>query len=111
VTPPALAIEVPTFEVKGASFTLKGKATDDTKVEDIYIFVSNQDAKVENRKVYYKSNRGAAKPGQVAFAPTIPLWPGSNLVTVVARENGDVKSSYSMFLYRPATKAASAAVR
>jgi hypothetical protein len=47
----------------------------------------------------------------VAFAPTIPLWPGSNLVTVVARENDDVKSSYSMFLYRPATKAASAAVR
>ena len=109
VTPPALAIEVPTFEVKGASFTLKGKATDDSKVEDVYIFVSNQDAKIENRKVFYKSNRGAAKPGQVAFAPTIPLWPGSNLVTVVARENGDVKSSYSMFLYRPATKAASAA--
>ncbi|HEU5056703.1 MAG TPA: MXAN_5808 family serine peptidase, partial [Kofleriaceae bacterium] len=108
VTPPALAIEVPTFEVKGSSFTLKGKATDDSKVEDIYIFVSNQDAKIENRKVFYKSNRGAAKPGQVAFAPTIPLWPGSNLITVVARENGDVKSSYSMFLYRPATKSASA---
>ena len=108
VTPPALAIEVPSFEVKGPSFTLKGKATDDTKVEDVYIFVSNQDAKVENRKVFYKSNRGAARPGQVAFAPTIPLWPGSNLVTVVARENDDVKSSYSMFMYRPATKAASA---
>jgi len=85
VTPPALAIEVPTFEINGQSFTLKGKATDDTKVEDVYIFVSNQDAKIENRKVFYKSNRGAAKPGQVAFAPTIPLWPGSNLVTVVAR--------------------------
>jgi carboxyl-terminal processing protease len=109
VTPPALAIETPTFEVKGPSFTLKGKATDDSKIEDVYIFVSNQDAKIENRKVFYKSNRGAAKPGQVAFAPTIPLWPGSNLITVVARENDDVKSSYSMFLYRPATKAASAA--
>jgi len=109
VTPPALAIEVPTFEVSAPSFTLKGKATDDTKVEDVYIFVSNQDAKVENRKVFYKSNRGGARPGQLAFAPTIPLWPGSNLVTVVARENDEVKSSYSMFLYRPAaTKSASA---
>lgn len=108
VTPPALAIEVPTFEVSAPSFTLKGKASDDSKVEDVYIFVSNQDAKVENRKVFYKSNRGASRPGQLAFAPTIPLWPGSNLVTVVARENDEVKSSYSMFLYRPASKAASA---
>jgi carboxyl-terminal processing protease len=113
VTPPTLSIEVPGYEVKGDTFTLKGKVTDDSKVEDVYIFVSNQDAKIENRKVYYKSNRGSAKPGQVTFAPTIPLWPGSNLVTVVARENDDVKSSYTMYLYRQGsrTKAASASAR
>ncbi len=111
VTPPALSIEVPTYEVRNSTFKLKGKATDDTHVEDVYVFVSNRDAKVENRKVFYRSNRGASNASQMTFAPDIPLWPGSNLVTVVVRENDDVKSAYNMFLYRPAAGQPTASTR
>ncbi|HUS65380.1 MAG TPA: MXAN_5808 family serine peptidase [Kofleriaceae bacterium] len=110
VTPPTLSIEVPAYEVSSSTFTLRGKAVDETKIEDVYVFVSNQDAKIENRKVFYRSNRGSAKPTQMTFSPDIPLWPGSNLVTVVVRENDEVKSSQMMYLYRPKgeTKAAAA---
>jgi len=111
VTPPALSIEVPSYEVRGSTFKLKGKATDDTHVEDVYVFVSNRDAKVENRKVFYRSNRGSQNAAQMTFAPDIPLWPGSNLVTVVVRENDDVKSAYNMFLYRPAAGQPTASTR
>ncbi|HKE20317.1 MAG TPA: MXAN_5808 family serine peptidase, partial [Kofleriaceae bacterium] len=111
VTPPALAIEVPSYEVSGSTFKLKGRATDDTHVEDVYVFVSNRDAKVDNRKVFYRSNRGAARQAEMSFAPEIPLWPGSNLVTVVVRENDDVKSAYNMFLYRPAAGQPTASAR
>ena len=111
VTPPALSIEVPSYEVRGSTFKLKGKATDDTHVEDVYVFVSNRDAKVENRKVFYRSNRGSQSAAQMTFAPDIPLWPGSNLVTVVVRENDDVKSAYNMFLYRPAAGQPTASTR
>jgi carboxyl-terminal processing protease len=111
VTPPTLSIEVPTYEVSAPAFKLKGKAVDDTHVEDVYVFVSNREAKVENRKVFYRSNRGGRKTSQMSFAPDIPLWPGSNLVTVVVRENDDVKSAYNMFLYRPAAGQPTASTR
>jgi carboxyl-terminal processing protease len=100
VTPPALSLNVPTYESGSASYTLRGVATDDTKVEDVFIFVSNREATIENRKVFYKSNRGAKNQTSLDFTSQIPLWPGSNLVTVVARENDDVKTAHVMYLYR-----------
>ena len=109
MTPPTLSIDVPAYEVSSPTFTLRGKAVDETKIEDVYVFVSNQDAKIENRKVFYRSNRGSAKPTQMTFSPDIPLWPGSNLVTVVVRENDEVKSSQMMYLYRPKGETKSAA--
>ena len=93
-------MKVPSYQLKGKRYTLRGTATDDTNIEDVYIFVSNRSAKIDNRKVFYKSNRGAKKNKSLSFASDIPLWPGSNLVTIVARENGEVKSSHTMFLYR-----------
>jgi len=111
VTPPTLSIDVPSYEVAHPTFKLKGKAVDDTHVEDVYVFVSNRDAKVDNRKVFYRSNRGGSKGSQMSFAPDIPLWPGSNLVTVIARENDDVKSAYNMFLYRPTESQPTTATR
>jgi carboxyl-terminal processing protease len=111
VTPPSLALEVPSYEVRGDRYRLRGTATDDNRVEDVYIFVSNQAAKIENRKVFYRSNRGARKANVMAFSPEIPLWPGSNLVTVVARENGDVKSSRTLYIYRQDDQEATASTR
>jgi hypothetical protein len=40
------------------------------------------------------------------FSSDIPLWPGSNQVTVVTRENQDVKSIQTLYLYRDAAKTA-----
>lgn len=109
VTPPALSLEVPSLEVNHPTFKLKGRATDDTHLEDVYIFVSNRDAKIEGRKVFYRSNRGSGKRPEMSFSPDIPLWPGSNLVTVVARENNEVKSAHTLWLYRPETATATTA--
>lgn len=106
VTPPALAVELPSFESATGTYRLRGTAIDDTHVEDVYVFVSNRDAKVENRKVFYQSNRGGSQSGRMAFNADIPLWPGSNAVTVVARENDAVRSAHTVFLYR--TKAGEA---
>ena len=62
-----------------------GTVTDEQHVEDVYIFVSNQSAKIESRKVFYRSNRGGKDGKLLDFATDLPLWPGSNMVTVVAR--------------------------
>ena len=60
---------------------------------DAFIFVGA-------RKVFYQSNRGGKKPAELDFSARLPLWPGSNRVTVVVRENDRVQSSHSMYLYR-----------
>ena len=43
---------------------------------------------------------------QLDFAADIPLWPGSNQVTVVARESADVRSVRTFFIYREAAQTA-----
>lgn len=101
VTPPTLQVHIPTFEVDSPTFEVRAQVSDDSKVEDAYVLVSNRDAKVDNRKVFYRSNRGSKSPDQLSFTTDIPLWPGSNMVTVVARENGQVQSSETIYLYRP----------
>lgn len=103
VTPPSIALEIPSYVTDQANYTLSGKATDDTRVEDVYVFVSNlsDDAdQVENRKVFYKSNRNGKRADTLDFQTEVPLWPGTNRVTVVARENDEVKTMHTMYVYR-----------
>jgi carboxyl-terminal processing protease len=108
VTPPAVALDLKSFQTAGDKFTLTGVVNDETKVEDLQIFVSNSGAKIETRKVFYKSNRGAAKPGALPFSVDIPVWPGSNFITVVARENTDVRTMQSVVIFREPVKTAAA---
>lgn len=104
VTPPELELTIPSYESKSDTYTLEGKISDDTKVEDVYIFVSNRDAKIDGRKVFYRSNRNGATPTQMQFRSEIPLWPGSNVVTVVARENNEVRTVRTLFLNRTSSE-------
>ena len=75
------------------SLKLKGTAIDDTRVRDVYVFVGS-------RKVYYQSNRGATDPTKQHFEATLPLRPGTNFVTVVARESNEVASHKSFIVRR-----------
>jgi carboxyl-terminal processing protease len=100
VTPPELEVNVPSYEVVGGKFRLRSKVTDDTKVSDFFVYVSNRDAKVENKKVFYRSNRKGKNRRQMLVDTAIPLWPGTNIITVVARENSEVQATHTLYLYR-----------
>jgi len=106
VTPPTLSLEIPSYETSASRYTLKGKAKDGTKVEDVFIFVNNYTSKIENRKVFYQSNRGGKAKKTMSFAANVPLWPGTNRVTVVARENNQVTTTKTLYLYRRKVPAA-----
>ena len=62
--------------------------------------MSNIADKVENKKVFYKSNRSGQQTNLLEFAADIPLWLGTNRVTVVARENDEVRATHTMYLLR-----------
>jgi carboxyl-terminal processing protease len=100
VTPPTITLSLPSLEAQTATYTVAGTITDDTHVEDVYVFVSNSGAKIDGRKVFYHSNRGAAKGDRLDFKTDVPLWPGSNQINVIARENSDVRSVQTFYVFR-----------
>ena len=99
-TPPTIALTAKSLETTAETYKLQGTVSDESHVEDVYIFVANQGAKIDNRKVFYRSNRGGKDGKAMDFATDLPLWPGSNMVTIVARENSDVRSVKTLYLYR-----------
>jgi carboxyl-terminal processing protease len=106
-TPPLITLAAKTLDTSGDSYKLTGQVSDESHVEDVYIFVANQAAKIDSRKVFYRSNRGGRDGKMIDFTADLPLWPGSNMVTIVARENSDVRSVKYLYLYRDPPRTAS----
>jgi carboxyl-terminal processing protease len=100
VTPPRLVLTGEALEAKGDHWELRGSARDDERVKDVIVLVSNAAAKIDGKKILYASNRGKETQNQLDFSGRIPLWPGSNRITVVARENDEVLSVRTVWIYR-----------
>jgi carboxyl-terminal processing protease len=107
-TPPMIALAAQGLQTSADTYHLSGNVSDEQHVEDMYVYVSNQSAKIESRKVFYRSNRGGKDGKQLEFATDLPLWPGSNMVTVVARASTEVRSVKTMFVYRESPRTARA---
>ncbi|HEY4184018.1 MAG TPA: MXAN_5808 family serine peptidase [Polyangia bacterium] len=91
VTPPVLVVTAPSV-VTGETVRIKGHAFDDRIVRDVYVRVWNRDAKVPMKKVFYMPNRATGDRTKLDFEADVPLWLGSNLVQVFARESNEVQS-------------------
>jgi carboxyl-terminal processing protease len=100
VSPPRIEWKAQSGLVDAPSIHVSGTATDGERVADLYVFVSNRTAKIDRRKVFYRSNRKAANPTAQHFDAEIPLWPGANLITVVARESTSVQSQQTIVVQR-----------
>lgn len=80
--PPAIEIGATVLATKDAHTIVKGIASDSERLLDAYIFVGA-------RKVFYRSNRNGTDAKRMPFEADLPLRPGVNIVTVMARENPD----------------------
>jgi carboxyl-terminal processing protease len=107
-TPPTIALNLKGLETNADTYKLTGTVSGEQHVEDAYIFVSNQSAKIESRKVFYHSNRGGKDAKQLDLVADLPLWPGSNMITVVARSSAEVRSVKTMYVYREPPRTAQA---
>ena len=90
--PPAIDIPQPQLATRDVHTLLHGSANDDAQLLDAYIFVGS-------RKVFYRSNRNGQDLKRMAFDADLPLRPGVNVVTVVARENPDT-TTHRTFIVR-----------
>jgi len=80
--PPSIELGATALFTKDARTSIKGSASDSERLLDAYIFVGS-------RKVFYRSNRNGADPKRMPFEADLPLRPGVNIVSVIARENPD----------------------
>jgi carboxyl-terminal processing protease len=100
VSPPRLTVSAASGMVDTNSIKLTGSATDEHRVSDVFVFVSNRAAKIDRRKVFYRSNRNGPNKATQSFEADIPLWNGANVVTVVARESTQVQSQQTIVVQR-----------
>lgn len=91
VTPPVLTVTAPTV-ASGDTAKIKGHVTDAHVVRDVYVRVWNRNSKIPVKKVFYQPNRLSGDRTKMDFEADVPLWPGSNLVQVFARESNEVQS-------------------
>jgi carboxyl-terminal processing protease len=80
--PPSIEIQPAVLATKDATTTIKGVTSDSDRLLDAYIFVGS-------KKIFYRSNRNGSDPKRMPFETQVPLRPGVNVITVVARENPD----------------------
>ncbi len=92
--PPDLEVDYGnTLVTREPRLRVRGRASDDQQVRDLYIFVGSQ-------KVYYRSNNGSGNRGRMAFETEVPLHGGVNYVTVFARESDEVISRETFVVRR-----------
>ena len=91
--PPLLDLSPPALATRDAVTKVKGIASDSERLLDTYIFVGA-------RKVFYRSNRNGSDPKHMGFEADLPLRPGVNEVSVVARENPDTTSRRTFIIRR-----------
>jgi carboxyl-terminal processing protease len=83
------------YVTRSDEIRVRGKAVDQQRVRDLYIFTSGH-------KVYYESNEGSATPGELDFDAQVPVHPGLNTIMVVAREDNDSVSWHNFVVRRDA---------
>jgi carboxyl-terminal processing protease len=103
VTPPTIALNLTAHETSNDRYTLSGSVADDNHLEDVFVMVSNRDKKIDGKKVYYLSNRARKNGNKLDFSTSVPLWPGNNLITVVARESNEVRAVQNVYVLRQAS--------
>jgi carboxyl-terminal processing protease len=91
--PPAIEIGPTLLATRELHTEVKGTASDSDRLLDGYIFVNS-------RKVFYRSNRNGADPKTMAFTADLPLRPGVNMVSIIARENPDTTTRKTFIVRR-----------
>jgi carboxyl-terminal processing protease len=101
----APVVEGETLRVKGSA-SVPATADPAARLTDVFVLVNDQ-------KVFFNVVPESTASSTLDFAADLPLQPGNNLVTVVARENAELFSRRSMVVYRrpPAEVAQQAAPR
>jgi carboxyl-terminal processing protease len=91
--PPTLTVAAAALTSTTDTIKVDVAAEDDVKLLDMYMYVGS-------RKLFYQSNRDGADPRKASFSYDVPLQPGVNVITVVARETPDTTTRRTVIVRR-----------
>ncbi len=83
--PPLIEAAPPELATRDTHIKISGSASDGDRLLDGYVFVGQ-------KKIFYRSNRNGADPKKMSFEADLPLRPGTNVVSIWARETPDTTS-------------------
>ena len=92
-SPPLLDVKTGSLATRGDRVVVEGVATDPDGVLDTYIFVGPD-------KVFYESSPKGKKQGRLRFKYDAKLQPGTNVITVFARQNEDTATHTTRIVRR-----------
>jgi hypothetical protein len=104
VTPPTLSATPPLVQVTapavaaGNTVHVAGEVRADKAARDVYIRVWNRSLKIPVRKVFYQN--ASANSAQLSFETDVPIWPGSNILTVSARDAAGIEATRALVVLR-----------
>ena len=90
----APVVEADTWKLQGSA-SVPASADPGARLRDVFVFVNDQ-------KVFFKVQPEKAATPKMDFSADIPLKPGNNVVTVVAREDEEFQTRRSVVVYRRA---------
>lgn len=95
---PQIDLEHDKKEVSGATYTLRGMVTDESKVLDYYVLVNSRIAphRRQTTKRAYRSVNAASAPIHI----DLPLELGNNEILVVAEDDEGIQSTARIHVYR-----------
>jgi carboxyl-terminal processing protease len=97
--PPAVEVNDPALATRESHTEIHGTTSDGERLLDAYVFVNA-------KKVFYQSNRNGKDPKSLAFAADLPLRPGVNMVSVIARETPDTIGHKTFIIRRDSPEGA-----
>lgn len=96
--PPQIRLDATVFATDAPTFSLRGTVSDDHQVLDWYLFVLNQ-LDVRRTQSVKRAYEYVGSPTATITAD-IPLRPGMNRITLVARDDQKAISSEVMYVFR-----------
>lgn len=102
VLPPTLRVDAFPLETKDAEVTLTGLATHPERVRDVLVMVRPPGPAQIEQKVSYDANAWTMGDDarELKFSAAVPLEPGGNRITILARDGAKVEQRHDVWVYR-----------
>ena len=97
IVPPGLEVSAPALTAE-AQVQVHGVATHESEVKDLFVRVENPAWEGPGRHVHYVANSGPN--ARLPFTAEVPLGPGANKITVVARQGQGVQTAATRIVVR-----------